>query len=201
MKWLFATGNPGKVREVAEILTPLGIELTHLGELDTDVDEPVEDGSSFEENARIKALGYARQLGLRCLAEDSGLEVDALQGRPGVYSARYAGTEGSRNERDLANNEKLLREMAEVADEQRSARFVSAVCVADPDGSVIAEARGTFEGSVARRARGENGFGYDPIFLVAEGGRTSAELTSDEKNARSHRGASIRRLAELLRQL
>ncbi len=199
MKWVLATSNPGKVREVAQILSPLGIELTHLGEFDHPVQEPVEDGETFEDNARIKAVSYAKQLGMRCLAEDSGLEVDALSGRPGVHSARYAGVGKTRDEKDAVNNAKLLEEMAHVPDGERSARYVSAVCVADPDGTVVVETRGTFEGVIVHRPRGSGGFGYDPLFLVPELGRTSAELSPDEKNALSHRGHSVRMLVELLR--
>lgn len=197
-RWVFATSNPHKVREAEQILSPLGIELAHLGQFPQPLVEPVEDGESFEANARIKALSYAAQLGLRCVAEDSGLEVDALGGRPGVHSARYAEHEGEREQRDQANNDKLLAEMANVPGPQRAARFVCAVCVADPDGSVVAETRGTYDGVLARSPRGENGFGYDPLLLLPDLGRTSAELSPDEKNRRSHRGQAFRRLVQLL---
>jgi XTP/dITP diphosphohydrolase len=180
-----ATTNPGKVREVSAVLAELGVEVLALP---PDLPEPEEDGVTFEENARIKAVAYARALGEWCLADDSGLEVDALGGAPGVLSARYAGTEGSREERDERNNQKLLRALALVSDDELAARFVCAMCLAAPDGSVVAETRGTFEGVVTRTPRGNNGFGYDPMLLIPELGRTSAELSSAEKNARSHRG-------------
>jgi XTP/dITP diphosphohydrolase len=196
--WVIATSNPGKVREIAQILGPQGIAVRHLGQLDAPTTEPVEDGDTFEANAAIKARSYAAQLNARCLAEDSGLEVDALGGRPGVHSARYSGGTGPRDQVDQLNNRKLLSQLAEVPDEQRSARYVSAVCVADPDGSIVAQTRGTFEGTIAHAPRGEGGFGYDPLFVVVELGRTAAELTPEEKNARSHRGEALRKLGELL---
>lgn len=198
-RWVFATSNPHKVEEAEQILSTLGIALEHLGSFVQPLVEPLEDGETFEANARIKALSYAAQLGVRCVAEDSGLEVDALGGRPGVHSARYSGHQGQREERDRANNDKLLSEMREVPDSERSARFVCAVCVADPDGTIVAEARGTYEGVLAREPRGANGFGYDPLLLLPDVGRTSAELPPGEKNRRSHRGQALRRLVERLR--
>jgi XTP/dITP diphosphohydrolase len=165
------------------------------------VPEPVEDGATFEANARIKALYYAKAAGSRCLAEDSGLEVDALGGRPGVHSARYAGTSGPRDERDRANNEKLLGELAGVASEERAARFVCCMCLADEHGAILAETRGTFEGVIAETPRGDNGFGYDPLLWVPDAGGTSAELSPQEKNARSHRGAAARLMAERISAL
>ncbi len=197
-KWVFATSNPHKAREAAQILEPLGIELLSLDRFEQSTEEPVEDGLTFEDNARIKARSYAAQLGLRCLAEDSGLEVDALGGRPGVHSARYAGLDGSRAERDQANNDKLLADLANVPQDRRSARFVCAVCVAEPSGEVVAEARGTYEGQVAFAPRGDGGFGYDPLLLLPDLGVTSAELNPDEKNRRSHRGKALRLLVRAL---
>ena len=165
------------------------------------IEEPVEDGDTFETNARIKALYYAEALGLRegqaCLADDSGLEVDALGGAPGVYSARYAGLGDTRPERDGANNAKLLDALKDVPRERRTARFVCAVCVADASG-VVFEARGEFAGVIGDSPRGSNGFGYDPL-LVLDDGRTSAELLPCEKNARSHRGDAVRQVAAWLR--
>lgn len=180
------------------ILAPLGVEVVDLSSLDQELSEPVEDADTFEGNARLKAVGYASATGLRCLAEDSGLEVDALGGAPGVHSARYANASGSRAEKDAANNEKLLRAIAPVPESDRSARFVCAMCVADPDGTVVAETRGTYEGRITDRPRGSNGFGYDPLLLLSDVGKTSAELPSDEKNARSHRGAAARLMAKKL---
>lgn len=193
-----ATTNPHKVRELREVLAPLGYQLRGLSELGLDLPEPVEDADTFEGNARIKALAYARALGLPCVAEDSGLEVDALGGAPGVYSARYAGVDGSREERDRANNEKLLRELAAHGVTDARARFVCAICLVAADGTVSFEARGTYEGTITDRPRGENGFGYDPLLYLPELGCTSAELTPDEKNARSHRGKAARALAHHL---
>ena len=197
---LFATSNPHKAEEVRAILEPLGLDVTTLDELGSLPPEPVEDGETFEENARIKALAYARETGLECLAEDSGLSVDALGGAPGVHSARYAGVEGSRAERDRANNEKLLRELEGVEPARRTARFVCALCLAAPDGSIIAEARGTYEGVIADAPRGAGGFGYDPLLHLPDVGRTSAELSAEEKNARSHRGHALRAMAGELRR-
>jgi XTP/dITP diphosphohydrolase len=143
---------------------------------------------------------YARLTGLDCVAEDSGLEVDALNGAPGVYSARYAGVEGSREVRDAANNAKLLHALRGVPTEGRAARFVCAICLARPDGTVVVETSGTYEGVIAESPEGENGFGYDPLLYIPELGRTSAQLSPAEKNARSHRGAAARKLAEWLRR-
>jgi XTP/dITP diphosphohydrolase len=128
------------------------------------------------------------------LADDSGLEVDALGGRPGVHSARYAGVGATREERDAANNAKLLRELAGVPMPRRTARFVCAICVATPDGRVLAMSRGTFDGVIIEAARGTHGFGYDPLLHVPEAGCTSAELDPAEKNRRSHRGQAVRSL-------
>lgn len=198
MKLLVATTNPNKVKELVEVLGPLGIELQGLDSVGRSVPEPVEDADTFEGNARIKAQAYAGALGMACLAEDSGLEVDALGGAPGVYSARYAGVDGSREEKDRANNEKLLRELAAVPANERAARFVCALCVATPDGAIVAEARGTYEGVIADAPRGTNGFGYDPLLYLPDVGVTSAELSPEAKNARSHRGAAARLLASKL---
>jgi len=201
MKILFATSNPHKVDEVRAILSRLGIDVVGLDSLGEIPPEPEEHGDRFEQIARDKALAYARATGLSCLAEDSGLSVDALGGAPGVRSARYSGTEGSRAERDRANNEKLLAALFGVPREQRGARFVCAMCLAAPDGSIVAETRGTYEGAIAEEPRGGNGFGYDPLLYLPDVGRTSAELSPEEKNARSHRGAAARAMAERLERL
>jgi XTP/dITP diphosphohydrolase len=200
MRVLFATGNHHKVAEVREILGPFGIEVRSLNELGGQPvpEEPEEDGLTFEDNARLKARYYARALGMTCVAEDSGLEVDALGGAPGVYSARYAGASGSRDERDRANNDKLLRELTGVPSSARQARFVCVVSVADPSGALLAETRGTYEGVIADAARGSGGFGYDPLLFLPDRGCTSAELTAEEKHARSHRGEAFRKLARVL---
>ncbi|MFG0275358.1 MAG: RdgB/HAM1 family non-canonical purine NTP pyrophosphatase [Phycisphaerales bacterium] len=196
-----ATGNPHKVAEIRAVLAPLGVRALSLAEVTTpdgkpgsDLPEPVEDADTFAGNAQIKAVAYAAALGRPCLADDSGLEVDALNGAPGVHSARYAGEGDSRAERDSANNAKLLREMASVPDDRRDARFLCCMCLAAPDGAILAESRGTFGGVIGRAPKGEHGFGYDPL-LILEDGRTSAELPPDEKNARSHRGEALRAIA------
>jgi XTP/dITP diphosphohydrolase len=201
MEILFATTNDHKLHEARAILAPLGIELRSLATLGQSLPEPVEDGATFEDNARLKARYYAGRTGLLCLAEDSGIEVDALGGEPGVYSARYSGNDGSRAERDRANNEKLLTALAGVPAERRQARFVCVACVASTDGRIVAEARGTYEGTIAEAPRGQNGFGYDPLLYLPDRGCTSAELPSTEKHARSHRGKALRLLAPQLATL
>ena len=198
---IFATSNPHKVEEARAILAPLGIELKSLADLGCSLPEPEEDGATFEDNARLKARYYAQQLGALCLAEDSGLEVDALGGAPGVHSARYAGVDGRREARDRANNERLLRELSGLPAERRSARFVCTLAVADPSGRIHAEARGTYAGVIAEQPTGSNGFGYDPLLFLPDRGCTSAQLPPAEKNARSHRGAALRQLASRLREL
>lgn len=206
---LIASGNAHKVGEIRGVLAGLGFACLSLTDLGRSFPEPEEHADTFEGNARTKAIEYARLTALPCLADDSGLEVDALGGAPGVRSARYA-DEGDfadldRAERDRRNNERLIRELGGVPDEARSARFVCALCLASPDGRVSAEVRGVFEGRIGTPPRvpaGFNGFGYDPLFLVAPGfERTSAELTADEKNAMSHRGNALRLLAERLRSV
>jgi XTP/dITP diphosphohydrolase len=199
MTLLVATTNPHKVRELSEVLTPLGIHTRGLSSEQNGLDEPVEDADTFEGNARIKAVYYARALSLPCVAEDSGLEVDALNGAPGVYSARYAGASGDREQRDRANNEKLLEELARLGLVDRSARFVCALCLVDKEGRVLFETRGSYAGVIAEAPRGTKGFGYDPLLYLPDLGRTSAELTPEQKNARSHRGAAARALAAYLK--
>jgi XTP/dITP diphosphohydrolase len=194
MKLLFATTNPHKAREIGQMLGPLGIEVLSLADLSTRVPEPVEDADTFEGNARIKAVAYARALHMTCLADDSGLEVDALGGAPGVHSAYYAGVGSTREERDRANNQKLIRELQSLGDVDRSARFVCVLCLADAEGRVLFETRGTFPGVITDHARGENGFGYDPHLFLPDVQKTSAELPSEQKNARSHRGVATRAL-------
>ncbi len=181
-----ATGNPGKLREFREILAPLGFDVQGLE------DFPgitiVEDGETFEANALIKANTIMNKTGSPAIADDSGLVVDALGGRPGVHSARYAGVDGPKQ--DAANRTLLLKELSSVPDAERSARFVCALayCVPHQEPLVF---RGTFEGSIGHQERGENGFGYDSIFLVQNDARTSAELSPAEKNAISHRGEAL----------
>jgi len=196
-----ATGNPHKLAEIRAVLEPLGWGVLSLEAAGAaDAPEPEEVARTFAGNAEIKARAYAQAAGRACLADDSGLEVDALGGAPGVRSARYASAGGAREERDAANNAKLLAELEGVPDDKRSARFVCAMCVADWQGRVLATSRGTFEGRIGRAPRGANGFGYDPL-LICEDGRTAAELTPEEKNARSHRGMALRELAPKLATL
>ncbi|MDY7109822.1 MAG: RdgB/HAM1 family non-canonical purine NTP pyrophosphatase [Planctomycetota bacterium] len=201
MQLLFATSNPHKIEEVAAILAPQGMEVIGLDALDVRPDEPVEDGETFQANARIKAIGYAQATGRPCLADDSGLEVDALRGAPGVVSARYAGSGETRAEQTAANNARLLRELVGVPPDRRAARFVCAMCLADQEGAILAESRGTLEGVIADEPRGTSGFGYDPLVYLPELGHTVAELSADEKNARSHRGEAARRMADLIADL
>lgn len=201
MEVLFATSNLHKVDEVKTILSPLGITVRSLSDMTRAPAEPEEDGLTFEDNARLKARYYARELGMTCVAEDSGIEVDALGGAPGVYSARYAGAAGTRGERDRANNQKLLGALVQVPVGQRQARFVCVASVANVSGTILAEARGTFDGVIAVEPRGTNGFGYDPLLYLDDRGCTSAELAPEEKHARSHRGKAFRQLAEQLLEL
>ncbi len=192
---LIATHNKGKVREYKKLLSDLPLEITYLDELG--VEEEIEEtGSTFEENARIKALGYARLTGMLTWADDSGLEVDALGGRPGVHSARYAGPGASDEDR----YRKLLSEMEDVPDEARTARFRSVVAIATPEGKVWTTS-GKCEGVIAREPRGHFGFGYDPIFHLPELGKRMAELTPEQKNQISHRGEASRKAKKLLKEL
>jgi len=197
---VLATGNAKKLEEVRAILGPEGVAIRGLDDFPP-VPEPVEDAETFAGNARIKAVAYAAALGVPCLADDSGLCVDALDGAPGVRSARYAGVEGERPVRDRANNERLLAALDGVPAEHRTARFVCAMCLAAPDGTVLAESEGTFEGVIAEAPRGEHGFGYDPLLFLPDDGCTSAELDPAEKNRRSHRGAACRAMLPRLRAL
>lgn len=200
---LIATANTNKLREIQAVLdeiTNLNVSLLSLADLPQVPKEPIEDGETFEENAALKATHYAWSTGLWCLADDSGLQVDALGGEPGVRSARYAGASGDRRQRDGANNAKLLAALEVVGDAERTARFVCVMALADPAGSVRFTVRGTLEGRIARQPRGEGGFGYDPLLLLADG-RTVAELTPNEKNGLSHRGQAARQVAAHLAEL
>jgi len=199
-KLVIATNNPGKQREFRELLDGCGFELTGPGELGVAF-EPEETGATFQENATIKAVEAARATGLPALADDSGLEVDHLGGRPGIFSARYAGD--SRTNPSLSDEQRVdivLAEMHGVPDERRGARFRCVIAVATPDGRVRT-VEGVFEGRIGHEPRGANGFGYDPIFVVPELGVTSAELPPARKNAMSHRGQAARKARELLREL
>jgi len=194
-----ASGNPHKVEEIRAILGPLGLAIRSLEEVGGLFPEPEETGRTFEANARIKAIAYAKATGRTVLADDSGLEVDALDGEPGVDSAVWAGSHGSRSERDARNNAKLAERLRGVVAERRSARFVCCMCLADASGRVLAETRGVFEGRIADSPRGGSGFGYDPWLWLDDAGCTAAELDPQRKNARSHRGHAARAMAEALR--
>ncbi len=192
---LVATHNPGKLREIREITAGWPIRWHNLLEF-SGLPEAIENGATFAENARLKALHYAGLTGLDTLADDSGLEVDMLGGKPGVHSARYAGSPRD----DRANNRKLIGQLAGVPLEKRTARFRCAMAFVQA-GRVILETDGKFEGLVIDEARGTNGFGYDPHFLVPELKLTAAELSSTEKNARSHRGQALRVMLSRLEAL
>lgn len=185
-KILIATSNPGKFREIAAVTADLPIEWVSLSDLPP-IEEPVEDGETFAANARLKAAYYAKAAEMWALADDSGLDVDALGGKPGVISARYAGEPCN----DAANNAKMIRELQGVPAEKRTARFRCAIALAGADG-VLAEAEGKIEGIIVDEPRGENGFGYDPHFLVPSLGKTTAELRPEHKNSISHRGNALR---------
>lgn len=194
---LVASNNPKKLRELEQVLADLGIggiELVSLRDV-TPYPEPVEDGLTFEDNALIKARAGAAKTGLACVADDSGLSVAALNGMPGVLSARWSGAHGD----DEANNRLLLAQMSDIA--LRDAAFVSCCALVTPTGDEFT-ATGRWEGTLLRAPRGENGFGYDPLFEPADApGRSSAELSPEEKNRRSHRGAALRELAPHLARL
>ena len=192
MKLLIASNNAHKIREIKEILGDLFDEILSLREAGVSAD-PEETGETFEENARIKAEAILQLTGCAALADDSGLEVDALGGEPGVYSARYMGEKTSYE----MKNWNLKHRLAEVPEEKRTARFVCVIAAALPDGRVLTT-RGTMEGRIAYEPAGAGGFGYDPILMLPEYGKTSAEITMEEKNAISHRGKALRAMKELL---
>lgn len=199
-KIIFATGNQGKMREVRRILENLKIggeetEILSMKEAGIDIDIE-EDGASFEENAVIKAKAVAKAApGAIVLADDSGLQIDFLNGEPGIYSARYLGEDTPYH----IKNANLIKRLEGVADEKRTARFVCAIAAAMPDGTVDTQT-GTIEGRIGYEEKGEGGFGYDPIFYVPEFGKTTAELSEDEKNAVSHRGKALRAIRERLEE-
>ncbi|WP_300156834.1 XTP/dITP diphosphatase [Solidesulfovibrio sp.] len=182
---VLATRNAGKIKELNVLLAPLGVRVAGLDAYPEIGDIP-ETGETFLENARIKARAVCRATGRVSLADDSGLCVDALSGAPGVYSARFSGEHAT----DEANNAKLLAALAHVPERDRTCRFVSVVVAASPDDRELV-AEGTWEGRVTLKAAGAGGFGYDPLFLDPEAGKTAAELTAAEKNSRSHRGKAL----------
>lgn len=191
-KIVFATSNAGKMREIREILKDLGTEILSLKEAGVDVDI-VEDGDTFEANAFIKAKAVWEKTGGIVLADDSGLEIDYLNGEPGIYSARYMGENTSYD----IKNWNLIHRLKDAPEEERTARFVCVIAAVLPDGRT-ASARGTMEGVIAHEPAGDGGFGYDPILMLPEYQKTSAELTMSQKNEISHRGKALRMMKEIL---
>jgi len=193
-KVVLATGNAGKVRELASLLNDFGLDVVAQTELG--VESAEETGLTFIENAIIKARHAAQVTGLPAIADDSGLAVDALGGAPGIYSARFAGADAS----DEQNLEKLLVELQDVPDGERQAQFHCVlVYMRHADDPTPLVCHGSWQGTIARAPAGSGGFGYDPIFVVPEAGKTAAELTADEKRAVSHRGEALKLLLEALR--
>ena len=191
MKYIIATHNMKKRNELARILEPLGVEVLTAEQAGVELTDVEETGTTFEENARLKSESGCKETGMPCIGDDSGLMVDALDGAPGVYSARYAGDHGN----DPANIALLLENMKDVPDEKRTARFVCTVCCTYPDGREIV-VNGTCEGKIGYEPKGNGGFGYDPVFMV--GDKSFAELTAEEKDKISHRGNALKALAEAL---
>ncbi len=196
MKLVLASRNAGKVAELKRLLDELDVEVLSLSDY-PEAPHIVEDGATFEENAGKKAVGIAQFTGLHAVADDSGLCVDALGGRPGIYSARYAGRGAGGSE--LCK--KLLREMRRFPDEKRTAHFECRIVLAGPDGEVVLSTEGICCGAITRQMRGGRGFGYDPVFLHPPSGKTFAQMNSEEKNRHSHRGEAMRKLREELRKL
>ena len=193
-KIIFATGNEGKMKEVRMILEDLGLPVLSLKDAGITADV-AENGTTFEENAQIKAKAIMEMTGALVLADDSGLEVDALDKEPGIYSARYMGHDTSYH----IKNQNIIDRLEGKVGEERSARFVCAIAAAFPDGRVLIT-RGTMEGRIGYEEKGENGFGYDPIFYLPEYQCYSAELSLEEKNKLSHRGKALRLMKERLHE-
>lgn len=189
---IFATGNEGKMREVRMILEDLEVPVVSMKEAGVSADIE-ENGTTFEENAVIKARSVMKLTGEMAMADDSGLEIDYLDGAPGIYSARFMGEDTSYDIKNAA----LIEKLAGVPDEKRTARFVCAIACVMPDGTTLTS-RGTMEGRIAYEIRGENGFGYDPIFYLPECGCSSAEISPEQKNELSHRGKALRSMKEKL---
>jgi XTP/dITP diphosphohydrolase len=198
MQLLIATTNPGKVREFREML---GSDRYQWDDLTRRPPTAAveETGRTFRANACLKASAYARQFGEWVVADDSGLEVDALQGGPGIFSARWAEHHRA-GKGDADNNALLLKQLADVPDSQRTARFVCVLALAEPSGRILLTARDTVEGRIIHEPAGQNGFGYDPLFLIDELGLTTAQLPPDRKHQISHRGKALRRLRALMGQ-
>lgn len=191
---IIASGNKGKLKEFRELMAELPVEVRSLADY-PEIGDIEENGTTFAENAYIKAKAVHDATGCLCIADDSGLEVDALDGAPGIYSARYAGAEKD----DAANNAKLLAALENVPEDKRGAQFHCAIVAIAADGRRF-DAEGIVRGQILRAPRGENGFGYDPLFYIPEFARTTAELTMDEKNAISHRGKAVRKIVEVLKE-
>ncbi len=192
MDYIIATHNQKKKNELVRILSPLGINIFTDSDLGIELTDVEETGTTFEENAFLKAESGCRESGLPCIADDSGLTVDYLGGAPGVYSARYAGEHGN----DEMNNALLLNNLKDVPEEKRTAAFVSVICCCYPDGKTV-YSRGECKGRIAFEPKGSSGFGYDPVFLPEEYGYkiSMAQLTSGQKDAISHRGKALNALA------
>lgn len=194
-KIIIATKNKGKAKDFEALFGPLGYEVLTLRDVADDMDVE-ETGTTFEENALLKATALSNRLQTMVIADDSGLEIDALDGRPGIYSARYAGEEKS----DEANIDKVLEELRDVKESERTARFVCAIAVVSPTSEPFT-VRGACEGVIASERKGTNGFGYDPIFFVPSENKMMAELTAEEKGAISHRGNALQLLEANLDEL
>ena len=194
MKLLIATHNNKKKTELQRILSPLGIEVVIAEDIGCELRDVEETGTTFEENAQIKAVAGCEDSGIACIADDSGLCVDYLNGEPGVYSARYSGVHGD----DEANIDKLLDKLDGVERKDRTARFVCAACCVFPDGRIIT-VRGKCEGEILTERHGSGGFGYDPVFMSGE--KSFGEITAEEKDAMSHRGKALRLMAEGLKKI
>lgn len=193
-KIVFATGNKGKVKEIQMILADLGVEVITMKDAGIRIDIE-ENGTTYEENAMIKARAVAAYTDSIVMADDSGLEIDYLNKEPGVFSARYLGEDTSYR----IKNANLISRLNGVPDEKRTARFVCAIAAVFPDGTEVTT-RGTIEGIIGYEEKGSNGFGYDPIFYVPEFGKTTAELSEEEKNQVSHRGNALRLMKEELKK-
>ncbi|MFC4403938.1 XTP/dITP diphosphatase [Gracilibacillus xinjiangensis] len=192
---IIATKNRGKMKDFEALFTPLNIKVTSLLDLPEDIEDIEETGTTFEENAAIKAEAICEKFGIAVIADDSGLEVDALNGEPGVYSARYAGEKKD----DQANLQKVLAELKGVPDHKRTARFVCVLAVAQPGEKTVFK-RGECEGTIGQEPIGENGFGYDPIFFPIGSDHTMAEMSPAEKNKISHRRKALDQLINWLKE-
>lgn len=188
-QWLIATKNEGKVKDFQLLFHKYNMEVISLLDLNESIDDVEETGSTFEENAILKAETIAKKLNIPVIADDSGLEIDCLGGRPGVYSARFAGEDKN----DKKNIHKVLTEMEQVTDGKRTARFICVLAVAQPGEATITK-KGTCEGTITHQSIGTHGFGYDPIFQPEGMTKTMAELSASEKNAISHRGNALKKL-------